>query len=169
MFFFFFFFFSQFFPLKNINFIRGTLKSSSVAFSSQFVSVYMSRNICTPQQVRKAMCEISLFLCLSPSLVIAERGGVLDPGSVSCQRVCQCKRRHRLLFSCHGMDTHFLWACERKNGVLFSSWIVFCFFCFFFPLLFSCNNSLLVFYSEKVSVNRGMTWRAHCLVFVFVL
>lgn len=46
---FFFFFFSQFFPLKNINFIRGTLKSSSVALSSQFVSVYMSRNICTPQ------------------------------------------------------------------------------------------------------------------------
>ena len=48
-FFMFLFLFFQFFPLKNINFIRGTLKSSSVAFSSQFVSVYMSRNICTPQ------------------------------------------------------------------------------------------------------------------------
>lgn len=134
--FFFFFFFSQFFPLKNINFIRGTLKSSSVALSSQFVSVYMSRNICTPQQVRKAMCEISLFLCLSPSLVslsvVESWIRVLSAvrGSVSAKEGTDC-------YSLATVWTHTSCGHVSVRMVCFSVLgLFFVFFVFFSPYFF---------------------------------
>lgn len=155
-------FFFFFLPFKKYQFHKSPLKSSSVCYVlSQFVSVYMSRNICIPQQVRKAMCEISLFLCpLLPNPSFVEHSGVLNPvissvrGSVSAKEGTDC-------CSLATVWTHTF--CGRVNIEWCASQFLYCFF--FYYSFFSCNNSLFVVFSDKVSVNSEMTWRAHCLVF----
>ena len=168
LFFFFFYVSFSFFsilPFKKYQFHKRYVEVFVCCFFvSVCVCLHVEKHLYSSVGKKGYVWNLSLPLfCPPPSF----RWAWWSPGSGFCQLseglLSECKRRHRLLFSCRGMDTHFLWACERKNGVLFSSWIV---FFFFFPLLLSCNNSLLVFFffSDKVSVNRGMTWRAHCLV-----
>lgn len=80
---------------------------------------------------------------------------------LECLLVRVCKRRHRLLFSCHITDAHLCELVSIKNGVLFP----FLYFFFLIPLI-SCINSLFVVFSDKVNVNREMMWRVHCLAFL---
>lgn len=57
------------------------------------------------------------------------------------------------------MDAHLCELVNIKNGVLFP-------FLYFLFLLFPVLIPFLWYFSDKVNVNREMTWRVHCLVFL---
>ena len=138
-------------------------------FVSVCVCLHVEKHLYSSVGKKGYVWNLSLPLfCPPPSF----RWAWWSPGSGFCQLseglLSECKRRHRLLFSCRGMDTHFLWTCEHKNGVLFSSWIV---FFFFLSLLFSCNNSLLVFFFflRQGECESGNDVASPLSCFVFVL
>lgn len=132
-----FFFFCLFFilPFKKYQFHKRSVKVfiCLLLFVSVCVCLHVRKRLFSSVGKKGYVWNLSLPLFAPSALIPRSRSAVESWIRVYHLSEGLCKRRHRLLFSCRGMDTHFLWLCELKNGVLCSSCIVF--YSSFFPVI----------------------------------